>query len=208
MDAVAVSNTFTISVDRTTRKITIASDTTTFDLLISSGSQSTTSPFSLLGFTGSLDLTGSMSYTGDSGAGSEFQPQFILQDFTDSENFQETIDATVNESASGEIEVVGFGTRKFIEFSLKFISDLAQDGKVIKNNPNGVLNAQQFMQDLVQKNPVEFMPDISDRATFKKLLLESTRTARDGTGYKLEELTRQNLPGYFEINNLRFRVLS
>lgn len=204
MDAVG-GDTYTISIDRSTRKITISS-TGTFSLLLSSGTQIGASPFTLLGFTSTSDTASASSHTGTSGAGFIYEPQFVLQDFIDDGNFQEKIDAKVNESANGVLEIINFGTRKFIEFSMKYITSLTpQDGKVIKNNPNGLADAQAFLQEITKKNPIEFMQDISDRDTFEKLVLESTPTSRTGSGYRLKELFSKNLPDYFEINRLKFR---
>jgi len=204
MDAVG-TDTYTVTVDRDTRIITIASDGT-FSLLLSTGSQVGSSPFSLLGFTSGADTASAASHAGDEASGFSYKPQFILQDFTDSDNWQEAIDSSVNESATGSLEVVNFGTRFFTEFSFKFISNLSQDHTIIKNNPTGLADAQVFLREITTKNPVEIMFDISDRATFKKIVLESTPSSSTGTAYKLKELTGKNLPGYYEINNLKFRV--
>lgn len=204
MDA-AGGDTYTVSVNRTTRKFTISS-TGTFSLLLGTGSQVGASPFSLLGFTSGSDTASASSHTSTSGAGLTYEPQFVLQDYVNDEDFQEKIDSKVNESASGVLEVVNFGTRKFIELSLKFITNiLPQDGKVIKGSGSGVQNARAFLQDITKKHPVEIMEDISDRDTFKKLVLESTPSSSSGTAYKLNELVGQNLPGYYEINRLKFR---
>lgn len=208
MDAVStLPQAYTITVDRDTRKITIASDAT-FDLLISSGSQTGSSPWTLMGFTGSVDLTGAITYTSDDASGDFFIPQMEVQDFTDSENRQELISPSVNESANGEIEVVSFGVRKFLTMSFKLITDKPADGVLIRNNTTGVADAQRFLQDATQKRPFEFMVDIDSRSSFKKCLLESTPTNAQGVGYELRELVRDGMPGYYEINNLRVRVLT
>ena len=203
MDSVG-SDTYTVTIDRNSRFFTISSDGT-FSLLLSSGTQVGASPFELLGFTSGSDTATAASHTGTSGAGFVYEPQFFLQDYTDADNFQEKIDPSVNESANGIIEVVNFGTRKFTEMSLKFINNFAQDGKIIKNNPAGISDAQDFLQEITKKNPIEFMVNINDRDTFNKLVLESTSTSRQGTSYKLRELVGQNLPDYYEINGLKFR---
>lgn len=201
------TQTYTVSVNRQTRIVTISA-ASNFDLLVSTGSQAGASPFELLGFTGSTDLTGQNSYSGQSPAGSFYEPQFKLQDYNDQNKDQTKIDASVNESASGDIEVISFGTRKIINASFKYITDVTpQDGYVIKNNSNGISDAESFFQFLIEKKPLEFMPDINDRNTFIKVLLEGTNNNRDGTGYKLTELVGQGLPGYYEINNVKFRVI-
>lgn len=203
---VAGALTYTVSVDRTTRLVTI-STTSTFSLLVTSGSQVGQSIFSLIGFSGA-DRTAASTYTGNLSCGEEYTTQFKLQDFTHSDDFQEKVDPTVLESASGTVETVNFGTRKLYEMSFKFITDKPGDNVVIKNNPSGVSDFRSFFQYITQKKKFEFMQDHGIRNTFKKVLLESTPTASNGTAYKMVELVGQNLPGYYEINNVQLRDLT
>jgi len=204
MDAVGALD-YTITVDRDTRLITISS-TDTFELLIGTGSQVGTSPFQLLGFTGSSDLTGASTYTGDSPAGDVYEPQFKLQDFDDKENLKMREQPAVNISASGQVEVISYGLVPFYQMSINFITNIVQDGKVIKNNPTGVEDARRFFESITERGAFEFMPDIGDRATFDKVVLESLAGSSTGTGYRLRELTGRNLPGYFEVKQIKLRV--
>lgn len=204
MDAVGDLD-YTITVDRDTRKITIAT-TENFELLIGTGSQKGISPFLLLGFTGSSDLTAASSYTGDSGAGDFYIPQFRLQDYVSKDDFKERQDPSVNVAASGEVEVVSFGLIPFYEMSFKFITNIAQDNYVIKNNPTGVADARRFFEAITERGAFEFMPSIDDRDTFDKVVLESLSGSSTGTGYRLKELVGRNLPGYYEVNNIKLRV--
>ena len=206
MDAVGV-NTYAITLDRASRKYTIAADGT-FDLLISTGSTVGTGPFTLLGFTGA-DVTGLTSYEGDSEAGLMYRPQFLLQDYVGPDESQEKIDSTVNGSADGTIEMVSYGTRKFIEMSLKFITsrtDVA-DGKVILSNAAGKEDAIAFFENIITKNKFEFMPDRDTPTTFYKVLLESTPSNSKGLGFKLEELVGEGLPNIYEINGIVLRIV-
>lgn len=205
MDAIGGQE-YTVTLDRDTRKITISA-TSNFDLLIDTGSQSGIAIWSDIGFTGGVDLTGSNSYEGSQGGASEYQPQFILQDYVESQNYKEKISPTVNESASGRIEVVSFGTRQFFEMSFKFITDKSMDGHVIKNNPSGVSDFRAFMDNAIEKGNLEFMPDVNDRGNFYKVLLETAPGNNKGTGYKLSELLGQGLPGFYELNKVKFRVV-
>jgi len=205
MDAVGGQE-YTVTLNRATRKITISA-TSNFDLLISTGSQSGISIWSDIGFTSGADLTSTNSYEGSQGGASEYQPQFILQDYVESQNYKEKISPTINESASGRIEVVSFGTRSFFEMSFKFITDKVMDGKLIKNNSSGVSDFRAFMDVAIQKGNLEFMPDINDRGTFYKVLLETVPGNNKGTGYKLNELLGRSLPGFYELNKVKFRVV-
>ncbi len=207
INAVSVTNTFTVTLDRDTRLVTITGDTSAFDLLLATGSQLGVSIFPLLGFNQGVDLTGLLTYTGDTPMGSIYEPQFILQDFVSEDDQQEKVDPSVNESAEGLLEVISFGINRFIELNAKFITNIEMDGKVIKSNPTGVEDARAFLQFITNKATFEFMKDIGDRDTFLIVVLETTPTNRDGTGYLLKELTNQNLPNIFETGRLKLRVI-
>lgn len=194
--------TYTVTGSRDTRLITIAS-TSTFELTVTDGRLL----WDLIGFSGS-NKTGASTYTGSAASGEQYKPQFIIQDYTDSANFQESVDSTVLEAASGNQEIVTFGTRSLFEMSFKFITNSNPDGVLIKNDPSGVANTRAFLQYITQKKPIEFMPSISSRSTYYKLVLEKTPTDSKGTGYKLTEMVDKGLPGFYEINNLVFRDLT
>lgn len=202
---VAGANTYVVSVDRDTRLITISADGT-FSLLVATGATIDSGLFGLLGFTGA-DRTGSTSYTGDTESGSVYRPQFKLQSYIDRTNFQEAQDASVNVSATGAVEVISFGINEFYEMDIKFITNLPMDGKVIRNNPNGLENAVSFLQDITLKNRFEFMPDEDDSDEFSKVILESTPGSNDGTGYRLKELFTKNIPDVYETGIMKLRVV-
>jgi hypothetical protein len=197
--------TYTVVFDRDSRKYTISS-TSNFELLIGTGTQRGLSPFSLLGFSGSVDLTGALTYTSDSVSGDVYEPQFILQDYVDPEHMKEKIDATVHESANGNIETVSFGTRRFVEMNMMFINNYVQDGKVIKNNASGVADCVRFLENLITKGDVEFMPNINSRSNFLTLKIETLQGSSNGTGYLLKEELGKNLPGYYQTGKMKFRV--
>jgi hypothetical protein len=197
---------YTVAVNRTTRKITISA-AGAFSLMITSGSHVSSSPWAMMGFSGA-DQTGITTSTGAAGSGSEYLPQFVLQDFVDKEDSQGLVDASVNQSASGAVEVVRFGTESFYELNIKYITSIAQPGiGPIKNNASGLANARTFMQYIITKAPIEFMKNIADRSTFDTVLLESTPDDSKGTAYKLKEQLAKNLPGYFDSGILTFRII-
>lgn len=197
--------TYTVVFDRDTRKYTISSGSN-FDLLLDTGTQSGLAPWTLLGFTGSSDLTGQSSYESDSVSGDIYEPQFILQDYVEPDHFQESIDSNVLESANGNIETVSFGVRKFIEMNIQYITDIEQDGKTIKTNPSGVADAVRFLENLKTKGQIEFMPNIDSRSNFISLLVEVLPGNSNGTGFKLREELGINLPKYYRTGKLKFRV--
>ena len=199
------ANTYTVTVDRDTRIVTISADGT-FDLLVATGATITSGIFGLLGFTGA-DRTGTDTYDGNLPIGSVYSPQFKLQSFVDEEDFRQASDASVNKTASGAIEVISFGIEKFFDMDIKFITNKPMDGKFIKNNPTGVEDARLFLRDITLRRKFEFMPDIDDRSTFFRVILDKIPGSATATGYKLKELFTKNLPDIFETGVITLRVI-
>lgn len=199
----AGDNVYTVVFDRDTRIVTISADDD-FDLLVTTGANSGASTYSLLGYTS--NKSGSDTYDADEAFGSSYEPQYFFQDYKDVDNNVDGIRASVNESASGVIEVVTFGRRSFYEFNIKWITDKAQS----KSSPfdedlNALQNSRDFLDFAITKQNLEFMKDKSDRNTFDVVLLESTRKSRQGTSYELRELLGQGLDEYYETGILKFR---
>lgn len=194
-----------VSAIRSSRKVQITS-TANFSLLVSSGTLSGVAPWGLLGFTDG-DLSGTNSYIGDSPSGDLYKPQFLLQDFLHPDQDVRFIESSINESANGDIQTVSFGQRRFMTFSLKFITDVPTDGVVIRYNPFGENDAIDFMKFIITKAPFEIMLDEANPNEFFTLLLESTDTSGDGTGYQLKPMIGNNLPDFYETGILRFRVV-
>lgn len=202
----AGQNEYTVTFDRDTRLYTISADDD-FDLLVSSGSNASESVFSLIGFTGA-DRTGADTYEGDTAAGTAYEPQFPLQSYVSFDHFKEGISTVINEATSGEVEVVTFGTKRLMELNIKYITnETMRDGSFIQNNPTGIEEAVEFMDFITGKNKLEFMEDKTDTATFDNILVESTISSSNGSGYRLRELYSQKLSGWFETGRLRFRKL-
>lgn len=205
----AGTGTYTLSVARSTRLVTIAGPSGGFSLLTNSGAGSGSSPWSLLGFDETADQTGATGYTGASGAGFVYLPQFRLQDYVSSSDWQELVDVNVIESANGDIETFAFGTRNFIQANITYANDYTQPtSSIIKNNTSGVADLRSFMADITKKRPFEFMVDLDTPDTYQEVLLESTSKSKDGTGFMLKEMYTKGMPGYYETGNLIFRVLS
>lgn len=201
----AGTDVYTVTVNRDTRKITIAS-TGTFDLLWNSGVNNANTIGTLIGFVVSADDTTLTTITSDNAIGSVYEPQFKLQDYVSEADFRNLRSATRNKSASGLIEVINFGTEKFFEFSIKFATNIPQpaSGPII-NNTSGVANLEAFMQYMMQGAAIEFMPNKDDETTYYTLFLESTSSEGSGMGYKLQEQYGRGLKGYFETGMLKFR---
>lgn len=197
---------YAVAIDRSTHLVTISADGP-FELLTNNGSTAANSIFPILGFSGA-DKTGQSNYTASDPCGKQYYPQFKLQSYVPKEHFIESADATVNKSADGRVEVVRFGLEQKIELDIKFITNLAMDGVHIKNNPQGVEDALDFLGYISQKKRFEFVPDVDDPDTFVKVILESFPGFGKGTGFKLKELISQNLPDIYETGVFQLRVVT
>jgi len=197
---------YTVTVTRSTQKLTIAA-TGTFSLLGNTGTHVGADIFSLMGFT-NTNQTGAATYTGSAISGSVYAPQFILQDHVPSDNFQQAADASVTKTANGTVEVVKFGTEKFVQFRIRFSNDITQPSAgPIKSNASGVSNLRTFMQYITERSPIEFMPNENATSTFQTLAFEKSADSSTGTGYKLKELFDRGLPGYYDTEILTFRLI-
>lgn len=203
----AGSQTYAVSFNRSTRKLTISS-TGNFDILISSGTHSATTLYQTLGYTGGSDLTGASSYLAPSQCGFEFIPQFYLLDYVPVEHNVRSVQASINETATGNVEVVRYGTKRFMECSI----DLITNKKILDTtywtyNPQGVEDALSFLGYATQKSKLEFMPDQTKVEEYITLILESTEEDQTGIGFKLKEMLDYG-PGYYRTGKLVFREIT
>lgn len=198
--------TYTVSLNRTTRKITISS-TSNFTLRTQTGTRIGTTAYSLIGYTLTSNKTGASTYTAENESGSRFRPQAIIDEHIASDDFVEKTDAVVNESASGIVQVVLFGTTRYVQMNIRLQTNSTQNNcqPQIENDASGVQNLRAFMDYVISKAKIEYMPDRDQASTFQTLILESTESNRKGTGYKLQEL--KGVPGYYETGKLVWRVV-
>jgi hypothetical protein len=206
MDSVG-DNVYTVVVDRETGILTISADDL-FTLRTNTGTRAGSAAWSMMGFSTASNYTGDDEYEGASRSGSVYRPQAILVDHIASDNFVEKTDAVVNQSASGRVQVVQFGTTNFIEFTIRLANDYKQSAcqPQIETQTNGVANLRTFMNYIVTKAKFEFMPDRDDANDFAKVILEQTPQSRSGTAFTLEEF--KSAPGYFTTGKLRLRVVT
>lgn len=196
------SQEYTVSFDRDLRLVTISA-TSNFDLLATTGTQGF-SVLSSLGFTS--NKTGNNSYTSDLAIGNVYTPQFLLQDFKAPEDNKEGIEPSVQESASGEIEVITFGSRSFFEFNIRFINDYDRaPNSPVEVDTNAVQNARNFLDFCTTRSPLEIMRDRNDKDDYETIRLERTRSDRSGVGYELTEIN--GLQGWFDTGTLVFRKI-
>lgn len=195
---------YSVLVDRSTRKITISADAN-FDLYVTTGSRSQISAYELMGFI--TDRAGSNSYESDLPSGFVYDPQFLLQKYVDFEDSVSSAHSSVNESASGEVEVVSYGQIKRMKCEIVLATDITPQG-AIKENANGVLNLRNFMNYLITKAPVEFIYDIDNPENYTRCILDKTPESKNGTSFQLYEMYARKLFGYFETKELIFRKLN
>jgi hypothetical protein len=206
MDAVGAL-TYTVSVNRATRAITIASSSN-FTLRCLTGSRAATTAYTLMGFDIASNKTGTLTYTGTLASGSIYCPQSKLFDYISSDDWNEKNDAVSNESASGVVQVVYFGDTEYMQCNIRFATNktVRTEQSVIQNQTNGKNNLRTFMQYAITKAKLEFVPDLSDMNTYEKMILDKTEESSAGTSFKLKEL--ENGPGYFETGKLIWRVVA
>lgn len=197
---------WTGSVDRATRIVTLTSSGPA-SLLFATGSTALNSPYLLLGFSAS-DLINQTSFVGSSASGSEYRPQFPIQDYLGKDKNKKLVNAVVTKSASGDaVSVQSFGVDRYIRGNIKFITNEPTAG-ILRNNPNAVEEVQNFMDYIIEKNPIEFMENENDVNTFDRVYLENTADGMGGTSYELVEYFDRSLPGYFETGALTFRIIN
>lgn len=199
--------TYTVALNRSTRKITISS-TSTFALRTNTGTRSSVSAWSMLGYTTGSNKSGASTYTAENESASQYRPQSILEDHIPSENWLEKNDGVVNESASGIVQVVYFGDVRFIQLNIKYATNLTVRSiqSTIENQSSGLDNLRAFMNYITTKAKFEFMPDRDTPSTYYKVILDKTEESKNGISYKLKEL--KNGAGYFETGKLILRVVT
>lgn len=196
LNTIDPDNSYTATVDRATRAITIAGDAA-FSLDIT-GPTASVSSYALLGFT--ADQSAATSHTGGI-SGSQFRPQLRLQDYTDFDNDQDAADSVINEAASGRVESVSFGKNKFMTCNIRYQNNGAT--QFTETDPNGIANLRTFLEYASTKADLEFMPDRDTPNTFRKCVLESSSRSGKGTGFRLTE--SDGIPGFFDSGRLVFR---
>ena len=217
---------YTVSVDRSTRKLSIMSGEY-FELLLGTGSHSDKSALKCFGFSnypvwGEKHLYGEPDlFYGDTDtglfpvhsakfkAGFSFDPQFCAQDFRDADNNSALRSPSVNESVDGScVEVISFGEDRFYDFNFRYITNLAMPcGGPIRNDPNALDNVNAFMGWAIKRKVIEYIPDKRNPNIFYKIRLEKSRGSSKGTGYSLKELYSRGLPDFYETGILTFRRL-
>jgi hypothetical protein len=194
---------YSVIFNRTSRTMTVGSSS-----IIDIDNQSGASPLlTLLGFNQEY-YTGITAITSQQASTVEYSPQFLLQDYVPSSKNATMISASELISASGRTQVVRFGLKREVRFNIRWANDYVSsiDGW-IKQNLSAVKELNDFMLHCVEKNIIEFMPDIDDKQEFERMILVSTETSSDGTAYLLNERYDQDTPDYYDSGILTFRLV-
>jgi len=203
----AGENLYTVTFNRTNRRLTISSNGSDFNILASSGQNAGQGVYEVIGLPISIDTTGATSYT-TAPIGSVYVSQFPPQNYTAPEDFIDKVQAATSQSASGFVEVVEFGNVQFLAMELLFITNKdLKAGEVIRSNSTGLQDARDFLTFAIRKGPFEFMPDYLSPNTFYRVILESTEANQKGVGFRLREETDRNLPEVYRTGLLNFRVV-
>ena len=195
---------YTCTINRETLKLTISADSN-FWLYVTTGTNVSISAYSLMGFT--TDRSNVNNQESDSVSGSVYYPQTPFQKFVDFQDNVKFNESTVNESASGIVEVVSFGEIQIAELEIPLITDITPQ-LYIKENASGVADARNFLRYAITKAPMEIIPDLKNMSNnISEVILESTPEDSKGTAFKLKEQYAKKLVGYFSTGLLKFRKL-
>jgi len=194
------AQTYTVTVNRTTRIITIFAPGT-FSLLVATGTHVGNTPFDLAGFT-VTDRTGGNNYAGNLSAGFAYETQFPVSEYVSAEHSKLKESASVNVSAKGEVQTIYFGDGRRVKMNIRLITNktgISNSG--FYSNPNGISDAIDLMDFLISKGKAEFIPNVSDRNSFIDVILESTPQSNRGVAYELKNMAKD----VYETGQLLFR---
>jgi hypothetical protein len=194
---------YTVAVNRQTRVLTISAPNN-FELLCATGSQQAVAIWDLAGFSTLTDKTGGNSYAGDSAAGFEYRPQLTFDNYLALEDNLVKESASVNVSANGVVQTLEFGDGQRMECVIRGATDRTNLKMTpFFENPTGRQDLRNFMNYIVTKAKIEFMPDVDDRENYFELLLDSTSVDRNGVRYKIQNMKGAN--DFYETGLLTFR---
>ena len=197
----AGSQIYTRTFDRTTRIIGIEAPSA-FDFLIASGAQSLNAIWLTAGFAQGVDLVGQLSYDGSQGAGSEYQTQYPIRDYISEKEWSVREEATFQVTPTGVGQSLSFGNGSRFRANITLITNiLTIRNKPFYPNANGVDDFLDFIAYCMDKNKVEFMPDVDNRNAYTKVFLESTPADKDAFEFNLINLA----PDIHESGPLIFR---
>lgn len=181
---------YTVTLNRTTRKLTVTSPSGTFELWAASGSRAGTGAWETAGFDTATDKTGSLAYTGEDGSGRQYDPQMVVDQYLSFDHSKVKEQGTVNETPAGITQVIHYGDGSRAEMVIRPITDLNLQNTSFVYSATGVADFLDFIAYCQTKGRLEFMPDKTSPASFTKCVLESTEQDRNGMKFELKNLAR------------------
>lgn len=198
-----------VTVDRSTRIVTIVADSTA-SLLWATGLNSTQNIAALIGHA-PVDVLNVLTFTGVNASGFEYRPQYKLQDYKDNTMTRKLVNPTVNKSSSKQkVSVQYFGVEEMFKFNIKYVTnrDVSGSDDFYKNNSQAVEELKAFLNFIMLKNVIEFMPDENTPNTFFRMYLDSGAQNGDGTGFEIVEYVDRDMPNFFETGLLTFTLVT
>lgn len=195
---------YIVTVNRETRQLTISAENN-FSLLCLTGNSKGTTALILAGFSQDSDTPFGTTHVSSFGSGSEYKPQLWLQKYTPFYHWIESAGATKSKSAAGVVEIVSFGQQRKMECLITYVTNKeVGNSSVWESNPNGVQDFLDFLLAITQMQRIEFMEDRNNVSDYQKCILESSPGYKQGTGFKLKELTGSKLPDFYSYGPLVF----
>lgn len=196
---------YVVTVNRVTRELTISAPNP-FTLLTNTGSRAVQSAYPTMGFSTASDTAALASHVSDFGLGQEYQTQFPVTNYIAFEDTLVKEDFTVNSTAEGVVQAISFGDTRRAEMNIRLITNKTGiQNKNFFDNVNGVAEAKSFVEYILTKAKVEFMPDVADRGTFHKCWLETTEDGSNGSRFVLKNM---GTPDFYETGLLTFRKVN
>ncbi len=190
---------YTAVVDRTTGVITLSA-AGVFTPQPTGGPNEGTSGWPLAGFT--VNPASLVSQVGDARSGLQYVCQYKLFNYIALEDYEVLEQASVNQSAQGQVQVISFGDGRRMECDIRMITNENLANQTGFNyNPAGENNARAFMKYITNKHKIEFMPNEAVRSTYSEVQLDSTPQDRMGTAYSLRNMAY----GVYMTGRLVFR---
>ena len=199
MEAADITNTYTVTADRTysgglQNRVTISTSGAFLSLLFLSGPRTASSVKFLIGFP-NVDQVSALTYTGTSSAGTVLSPVYNAYNYLGPE-FSRRVFGAVNVSASGLKESVVWNIQQFVECEFKYEAQATV-----------LTDWLPFWNWAIQQRPFEITPQVSVPATFYPVTLESTGEDSKGLAFKMTEMLPQ-FPFYFMTGKMKLRRIT
>jgi len=178
--------------DNTENRVTLGASSAVFELLFSSGPNSSNDPHALIGFADS-DFTGATSYTGSLSAGTA-----LINDFQTGYNYlgpyaNQKVFGSVNISANGDKEAIVFQIQEFFQVQFKYEPESRLDS-----------DWRPLFRWMIQQRMIEFTPEITSPSIFYEGTLEKSSADGKGLAFAMKEMLPQ-FPFLYDTGLLTFR---